>query len=382
MPDIVHLCYPGVGGQAAVATGLAIEGSRAGVSHGVVFYGIEATAPQYLQLCEAHDIEHMTIVKQPGFGLSARRQLAQTIRSMAPSIVVSHHHDTAVTVSALTLLDCSDDRPLRIFVEHHSNALKSKKDWLLSTLAHRSCDQTVFLTEAYRREVHAKIGRWLDFEKTTVIANGLDLSFYQPVDHGCDTSVIGMQGRMDTGKDFESLIRAFAIIAKGHQSLRLELIGDGPHRDRLEKLCRDLSIEARVNFTGFLKHEELIAHMSEWQIAVLMTAGETLSMAILEIWALALPLVSTRVAGVQDLVNDGVDALLVNPADVAALGETLLKLIQESDLAKSLGLAGRDRVLVEFNRQQIWQQYVELSSRVAPRLSHHLSTCVHDSRIS
>ncbi len=84
MPDIVHLCYPGIGGQAAVATGLALEGQASGVSQGVIFYGIEETAPQYIQLCDEAGIRHCSILKKEGIGLSARKELCKVLDEYQP----------------------------------------------------------------------------------------------------------------------------------------------------------------------------------------------------------------------------------------------------------------------------------------------------------
>jgi len=367
MPDIVHICYPGIGGQAAVATGLAVEGVRAGVSQGIIFYGVEPTAHQYLQLCHEHGIEQVSILKKPGVGVAARRELTRAVRKMDARMIVSHHHDTAVSVASAAILGFGDCRPARIFVEHHSNALKSSKDWVLSTLAHRLSDHTVYLTDAYRDQVREKVGRWFSANKTSVIGNGLDLSLYQPATPSLKPMVIGMQGRMDVGKDYESLIRAFAALDHGQQSIRLDLIGDGPDRPHLEKLCSELGVSESVDFAGFLSQHALIDRMKNWNIAVLMTMGETLSMAILEYWALKIPLITTRVPGVESLVTREVEGLLVAASNVSELTTALTQLIADPVKAEILGESARKRVEQEFDRTEIWNRYIGLADRLAPQ---------------
>ncbi|BDS05309.1 hypothetical protein NT6N_03490 [Oceaniferula spumae] len=372
MPDIIHICYPGIGGQAAVATGLALEGSRAGVSHGIIFYGVEPTAEQYLTLCEENNIAHKTIVKKPGVGLGARQALSNAIQGMAPKMVISHHHDTAISAACSGMLKTSKVKPVNVFVEHHSNALKTQKDWVLGALAHRLTDHTVFLTEEYRKIVHARSEFLFKEDRTSVIGNGLELRLYpRRVISDFKYTVIGMQGRMDSGKDFESVIRAFALLSQSAdydfmvKPLRLELIGDGPDRTKLEALVQELKLTELVSFTGFLSHQSLIKKMQTWHAAVLMTEGETLSMAILEAWALQLPVISTRVSGVKELINDHFDGLLVEPGDSEELAKNLTLVLNNNATARRLGMSGRERVEQEFDRRKIWRSYLDLMNKLS-----------------
>ena len=310
MTEVLHICYPGVGGQAAVATGLAVEGMRSDSQQAIVFYGVEPTAGQYTDLCEAEGIAYQSIVKRPGIGIGARRRLHAAIDLYDPDVIIAHHHDTAITAA----LHRSGSRGTKVvFVEHHSNALKSRKDWVMSTLAHRLSDHTVYLTESYRSTVQNKTRWFYRPEKTSVIANGLDMCDYIRREGESENSiVVGMQGRMDAGKDFAVLQQAFALLKKirPNDDLALELIGDGPDRSHLENNAPE-----GATFTGFLSHGELLKRMRGWDIAVLATEGETLSMAILEAWALGIPMVASDVSGVGDLIQDK----LVNPGERRSL---------------------------------------------------------------
>lgn len=365
MSEMIHICYPGVGGQAAVATGLAEEGVRAGVSQAVIFYGTEPTAEQYIEFCEFHGIEHTTIVKKPGIGLSARRALRAVIRRHNPQFVIAHHHDTCISSALLGPIRSGSGSGKVIFVEHHSNALKTWKDWILSTLAHRVSDHTVYLTEVYRNAVKDKLGLCYQPAKTSVIPNGLRLDLFDSlITDRRESLTIGMQGRMDEGKDFETLIRAFAVLED--DSVMLELAGDGPDQDGLIRLCDELGLSARVRFLGFLPHHELLDAMRYWHVAVLSTLGETLSVAILEAWAMRLPLLCTNVAGVGDLVTDKVNALLVEAESVSLMSAGLNKLLNNPELRSQLGANGRDLIESHYNRTAVWGQYKMLCSQLSP----------------
>ncbi|MFK7910213.1 MAG: glycosyltransferase family 4 protein [Akkermansiaceae bacterium] len=354
MIDVVQICYPGVGGQAAVATGLAVEAAKAGSRHAIVFYGVEQTAEQYVRLCDDHEIPHTTIVKIPGIGIGARRKLRKAINNFGAETVIAHHHDTCIT-ACIGLMVSSKNT---IFVEHHSNALKSRKDWILSTLAHQLSDHTVYLTQAYRSRVSEKVGRFHKHEKTSVITNGLDLDLYpDSKQKHAGEIVIGMQGRMDEGKDFALLLDAFSRLQSdfSDKNLSLELIGDGPHRHGLESCST-----SNVTFCGFLPHKELVEKMRYWDIAVLATEGETLSMAVLESWALAIPLIASDVPGVGDLIRDGQDGLLFESKSSTALCERLTQIISDQPYADHIGQRGRERVECSYNRKNVWQEYQKL----------------------
>ena len=97
MVDVVHVAYPGIGGQAGVAVTLAQEATRKGESHAIVFYGIESPAQQYVDACDSAGIRVVGIRKSPGFGIGARRRLLAALRELKPAAVLAHIPDTATT---------------------------------------------------------------------------------------------------------------------------------------------------------------------------------------------------------------------------------------------------------------------------------------------
>ena len=103
-----------------------------------------------------------------------------------------------------------------------------------------------------------------------------------------------------------------------------------------------------------------------WDTAVLCTLGETLSMAILEAWALGLPLISNDVPGVGDLIQNNHDGLLVGPSHPALLTERIQLLVNDAPLRRKLGKNGRKRVEDHFNRKTIWSQYERLIQHLKP----------------
>lgn len=192
-------------------------------------------------------------------------------------------------------------------------------------------------SEAVRREMLARLAdRAPDTAaavagKLEVVANGIDLPA-PPFPPGEGVLAVG---RLIPAKGMDTLVDAVA--ASGG---RLTVAGDGPERAALEARARARGVEAR--FEGAVPRARLGAlYRGAGCVALVSRRGEGLPNALLEAMAHARPVVATPVAGVQDLVRDGENGLLVPPDDPAALAAALARLRSEPGLAARLGAAAR-----------------------------------------
>jgi len=139
-------------------------------------------------------------------------------------------------------------------------------------------------------------------------------------------------------KGVEDVLRAFAQIAKQRPQLELRFVGSGPLRSKLEQLARAHGLENRVSFAGFVRHEELQGEFSGAHIFCLPSRTlkngikEGIPNTIVEAMATGLPVVTTRHAGIPEMVRDGEDGFVVAERDVTAIAQALLTLV---DPAKS-----------------------------------------------
>jgi glycosyltransferase involved in cell wall biosynthesis len=142
-------------------------------------------------------------------------------------------------------------------------------------------------------------------------------------------------GRLIPHKGMDVAIEACAGLGR-----RLVVAGTGPERERLESLARTRALEAE--FAGHLGRDALAAAYAGASCVVLAArAGEGLPNVLLEAMAWGRPVVATPVAGVRDLVLDGVNGLVVPPNDAAALRAALARLTGEPGLATRLGAGAR-----------------------------------------
>jgi colanic acid/amylovoran biosynthesis glycosyltransferase len=159
-------------------------------------------------------------------------------------------------------------------------------------------------------------------------------------------------GRMVPAKGHLILLRAFAELLRCGYNLRLRLIGDGDERSRLESFVRSENINASVIFEGSLSHEVTRQRLARADIFVLASFAEGLPVALMEAMAMEIPCVSTFVAGIPELIRDGVEGLLVPPSSEQALFTAMERMVCDADLRCNLAHAGRRRVLELYDLQQ------------------------------
>lgn len=161
--------------------------------------------------------------------------------------------------------------------------------------------------------------------------------------------------RMVQQKDFISLLKAAAGLNGNWQ---LWLVGDGPNREQLEVLQRELGLMDRVRFMGArLDVPELL---SKADVFVLASNWEGLPISIIEAMRAGLPVVASNVGGVSEQVTNGVSGYLIPAADVESLRDRLQKMIDSPELVQSMGAAGRKRFEKDFRIESAIAKTVEI----------------------
>lgn len=156
-------------------------------------------------------------------------------------------------------------------------------------------------------------------------------------------------GRLAAVKGVAVLIRAVATLAPDHPGLRLTLIGDGPERAGLERLARETGATDRIVFAGPKTQAEVAEALAIADLFVLPSFAEGVPVVLMEAMASSLPVVATRIAGIPELVEDGVSGLLVPPGDEASLVGAITELLADTERARSMGAAGRRIVEADFD---------------------------------
>lgn len=153
-------------------------------------------------------------------------------------------------------------------------------------------------------------------------------------------------GRLAPVKAHIMLIAAVArLVASGRANVRLVLIGDGPSRRAIEQDIVRRNLSAHVHLEGALNHDRVLDFYRRASVFALASFAEGVPVVLMEAMAMEVPCVATWIAGVPELIRNGIDGLLVAPADEDALASAIARLMDDPELAMRLGKSGRERVL-------------------------------------
>ncbi len=157
-----------------------------------------------------------------------------------------------------------------------------------------------------------------------------------------ETPVVLAAGRLVPVKGFDTLLHAFAAVAKRHPA-RLILLGEGPERDRLEALAETLGLADSVSMPGFAANP--LAFMSRCEVFVLSSRAEGLPGVLIQAMACGAASVSTDCkAGPSEILRHEETGLLVPVDDSHALAEAILRYLKDSDYRQATGKRARESV--------------------------------------
>jgi len=223
----------------------------------------------------------------------------------------------------------------------------------------RTGPQTVVLRQVYRLATgflsNAAVVRdhfvgldGLDPQKFTVVRNGVDTASLAWVDHAGPTTDIGLVGNLNRQvKRADLFIQAAGRVARDHPQVRWHLVGDGYLRCELEDMAAAAGLSEQVVFAG--RVADVAGYLENLQVGVLCSDSEGLSNALLEYLFKGCAAVATSVGGNIEVLEDGVNGLLVPPDNVAELAAALRSLVEDVVLRRRLSLAGRQRVEASFD---------------------------------
>src|SRR5215216_563322 len=138
-------------------------------------------------------------------------------------------------------------------------------------------------------------------------------------------------GRLAPQKGVGTLVAAAGLLK--HPSAQVILVGDGPERKALQREAKRIGVGDRVRFEGFVAHERLPAVLAHAYLLVLPSIYEELGTVLLEAMQVGLPIVASKTGGIPDVIEDGVNGMLVPPGDPEALVRAIDLLLANRDLA-------------------------------------------------
>ena len=356
-----------VGGPALhvayLTAGLAERGYDTTLVAGTIARGEESMA----FVADAHNVHVETLSElhreiSPIRDLRAILRLARLIRRERPTILHTHTAK-AGAVGRIAALLAGNARPPIVVHTFHGHVLRgyfgrtmtfgfrTLERWLA-----RATTSLVAVSPEVRDDLVAL--RVAPASKFTVVRLGIDLAHRIASDDDQrretrrqmglrdDEFVVGWVGRMTAVKNTDRVVRALQTLVDLGVDARLLLVGDGPDRDHLERYAHELGVMKRCLFLGY--QEDVARFYDAIDALVLPSVNEGTPVSVIEALAAERPAVATRVGGTPDIIRDGIDGFLVDPADNGELADRLAELAGDAPRRAAMGAAGRARVLERY----------------------------------
>ena len=234
---------------------------------------------------------------------------------------------------------------------------------------HRSCVDSIIGVSS---QIAARYKADGEVSRVTCIRNGIDLEgksvqvnrWQIRKDLGIDseTCLIGTVGRLTPVKGIPYLLDAARILLRQGANVKVLVVGDGSIRQDLLAQAGNLGVGERVVFLGHREDTDVL--LQALDIFVLPSLSEGIPMALLEAMAASRPIVASRVGGIPEIIEDGVEGYLVEPMDVNNLAERCRRLIESPDVARKMGEQGRKRVNSEFSATAMADRVVSVYKEV------------------
>jgi glycosyltransferase involved in cell wall biosynthesis len=281
--------------------------------------------------------------------------------------VLSTHSSTDSWLSTLALASLGN--PVPIVRTRHISAPVPKN--FLSRWLYGRASHIVTAGEALKRELIERNG--IPAARIESVPTGVDPDVFKPGDKSAargllhlpgDALIVGIVATLRSWKGHRDLLEALP------EGALLVVVGDGPQREALGTLARELGIQSRVRFAG--NQRDVVPWLQSFDIFALPSyANEGVPQALLQAMLCGLPCVTTNVGSIAELARDGETALVVPPRNADELRAALGRLLKDPGLRGRLGAAARRHCAAGFSYRRMLDRmeaiYRDVAARTNPR---------------
>jgi glycosyltransferase involved in cell wall biosynthesis len=201
-------------------------------------------------------------------------------------------------------------------------------------------------------------------EAVLQIPNGVDTHYFRPNGSQGEENTITFIGRLDRMKGIHILIQAFTQLREKGWDMHLDIIGDGPEKNTLKQLAVNSRLHEHISFYGEV--ENVAPYLQRSTLFVLPSLSEGLSNVLLEAMACGLPVIAARTGGNPDIIQNGVNGLLVDLENPEQLSKAVERLLSDRSFADRLGVQARKTIEERYSMDQVVEHYQTLYSDLVP----------------
>src|SRR6267143_1226212 len=289
------------------------------------------------RLLEEAGIEVRYLGKRPGFDYRMYQRLPGVLSDCRPDIVHTHLHVLRYALPFMLLL-----RRASLLHTVHNMAereVEPRGRWI----QRYAFNHGVFPV-AVGEEVALSLERLYGIQRCRVIANCIPMDCY-----ACPQT---------PQKNHALLLKAFAQGPASDPNAHLVLVGEGALREQLEQQAKNLGVAGQAHFLGL--RADIPDVLGAMDVFVLSSDYEGNPLSVMEAMASGLPIVSTAVGGVPNLIESGKEGLIVQPGDVQGLSNAMASLLRNREARQSLGMAAARRARKNYDVPRMVQAYEEL----------------------
>jgi N-acetyl-alpha-D-glucosaminyl L-malate synthase BshA len=364
-------CYPTYGGSGVVATELGLELATRGHEVHFISYAVPVRMSEAAERIHFHEVDMLNypLFDHPPYALALATQMHNVAVNESLDLLHVHY---AIPHSVSAYLARAMLRPRRLpFVTtlHGTDVTLVGMDRSYLPITRFSIEESDGVTaiSSYLREVTQRefqVKRDID-----VIPNFVNCDVFRPADgktrraeFAADNERIVVHlSNFRPVKRLPDVIEIFSLIRKEIPA-KLLLIGDGPDRATAEWIVREKGLTRDVIFLG--KQNQVQDLLNTADVMLLPSDLESFGLAALEGMACGVPAVCSRVGGVPEVINDGVEGYLVETRDVKTMAARALDILTDPERHKQMGGAARRRALSHFCASKIIPLYEQLYERV------------------
>lgn len=321
-----------------VVEGIKVRGLKAPVW----VYAVPITPKLFFELMEAEaDVIHANFPNPYNASVASMKALLEHV----PSVLTWHNDLPPVTKASKVLVFAHDNFVAPLYLRWFNRIIATSNLYL----------ETSRILQKYR-------------SKVVVVPNGVDCEKFNPNIKGDEVKAryslegfkvvlfVGALTKWHKYKGLDILLKAFKHVSRKCENARLLVVGDGQLKGEYERQCVNLSLVDKVVFAGNVSDEDLPKFYAASDMLILPSKdrSEGFGLTILEANASGKPAIGSNVGGIPSVIEHSVNGLLVPPCDEKALAASILNLLEDEELAKRMGEAGRKKA-----EAQDWSRIAE-----------------------
>lgn len=231
---------------------------------------------------------------------------------------------------------------------------------ILDILLNFFCDNIIAVSSRVKKSLIFYQG--FHKNKIVVIKNGIKIPKERKIDYRKKHDLLKILNvaNLKKSKGQIYLLEAFNDLVKDLDNLKLSIVGEGPLRHEFEDFIRNNAIGEKVELSGYINKKNLPNKYLEADIFVLSSLWEGCPNVLLEAMSYGLPVVSTRVSGSEDIIEDGISGLMIEAANTREMRQALKRLVKDENLRNFLGERARMRIKNNYNLKKMSNEYLSL----------------------